>query len=274
MSTTDVFQRIDSLDAEVVQRIVDRLEFRGTDQIFVEMRDTYFQRLDLAPDARILDLGCGTGVVTRAIAARDGFCGKVVGIDYSTELIDAAETRSREQGFSDQIEFRTGDAGALEDKNESYDAVILHTVVSHVPDPPAAVSEAARVVRQGGTVTIFDGDYASLTYATGDHDVDAEVVQAILSTIVANPYVMREMPALLSDTELEIVDFISNIHAEAGAMAFFSNLVESYIPMVINAQRLSKGIAEQWLDTYRERSAKRNCFASCNFFTYIARRVK
>ena len=130
------------------------------------------------------------------------------------------------------------------------------------------------MVRSDGAVAVFDGDYASLTYATGDHEFDAEVVQAILSTIVANPYVMREMPALLTAAGLEIAEFLPNIHAEAGAMAFFSNMVESYIPMVINAQRLAKGRAEQWLDTYRERSSERSCFASCNYFTYIVRRAK
>jgi ubiquinone/menaquinone biosynthesis C-methylase UbiE len=46
-----------------------------------------------------------------------------------------------------------------------FDIVILHTLISHADDPARVLGEARRVVRPGGTVAVFDGDYASLTFA-------------------------------------------------------------------------------------------------------------
>jgi ubiquinone/menaquinone biosynthesis C-methylase UbiE len=263
---------IDSLDKEGVQRVVDRLEYRGKDEIFVAMREAYVRRMDFAPEASILDLGCGTGVVARALADRAGFSGRVVGIDYSPDLIRAAQQFAESEGVADRVEFRVGDAQALEDEDESYDAVLLHTVVSHVPDSFATLSEAARVVRRGGAVSMFDGDYASLTYATGDHDFDAEMVRAILSAVVANPYVMREVPSICRTVGLELADFIPHVHAEAGAAAFFSSLAEAYVPMAVRAQLVPEERAETWLRAYRQACASASSFASCNYYTYIAQR--
>ena len=61
----------------------------------------------------------------------------------------------------------------------SFDAVIAHTVLSHVSDPFAVLEEAARVVRPGGVVAVFDGDYASLTFGCSDPRL-GEAVEAAL----------------------------------------------------------------------------------------------
>jgi methylase of polypeptide subunit release factors len=66
----DIFQTIGSLDVDGVQRVVDRLEYRGKDEAFVGMREEYLNKLSIMPESSILDLGCGTGVVARALAAR------------------------------------------------------------------------------------------------------------------------------------------------------------------------------------------------------------
>jgi ubiquinone/menaquinone biosynthesis C-methylase UbiE len=270
--TRDIFQMIGSLDAEGVQRVVDRLEYRGKNDAFVAMREEYLRRLNLVPEANVLDLGCGTGVVARALAARDNFSGKIVGVDYSEDLIDAARRLAAKEEISERVEFRVGDASSLEDEDETFDVVILHTVVSHVPDPAAAVSEAGRVVRPGGLVAIFDGDYASLTFATGDHQADAEIVQAILSAVVANPYIMREVPVILRDAGLKIDGLIPNVLVEAGECAFFSGMAESYIPMVVRAKLMSEEQADSWLNGFRKSVSTKLSFASCNYYTYIAQR--
>lgn len=272
MTTQDIFQTIGSLDTAGIKRIVERLEYRGKDGNFVAMREQYLSQMNLPSEANILDLGCGTGVVTRALATQDGFSGSVTGIDYSSELISVAQQLAEEEGLTQQVTFRVGDAQSLEEDDESYDAVILHTLVSHVPNPMRVVSEAARVVKSGGQVAIFDGDYASLTFATSEHKFDAEMVQAILSLVVANRYVMRELPGMLRTSGLEIVRFYSNVLAEAGQGQFFSSLVESYVPMVIKEKLISQKRAESWLNAYRQASSNERAFASCNYYTYVARR--
>ena len=145
----DAMQFINEQDAATLERFIERLEYRGTDPTFVAYRDAYLKLVDLSPTAAVLDLGCGTGVVTRALAARDGFAGTVTGIDQSPDFIAAAQRLAADDGVGDRVEFVVGDVHELDLAAASFDAVVAHTLISHVRDPLAVLAEAARVVRPG-----------------------------------------------------------------------------------------------------------------------------
>ncbi len=132
------------------------------------MREAYLQHIDLGFCKTLLDLGCGTGVAARALAARKGLVTEITGIDYSPELVEAATCLAAEEGLAGRVNFRNGGSHALPDPDNSYDVVLAHTLVSHVSDPDAVIAEAARVVRPGGAVAVFDGDYAYLTFGAGN----------------------------------------------------------------------------------------------------------
>ena len=106
--------------------------------------------------------------MARAIAAHDGFAGTVTGIDQSPTSSRPPSTLAADDGVGDRVEFAVGDAHALAFRAASFDAAVAHTLVSHVRDPLTVLAEAARVVRPGGYVVVFDGDYASLTFDCSD----------------------------------------------------------------------------------------------------------
>ena len=92
MSARDAYEHINEQDEATVQSFVNRLEFRGKDATFSRYRDEYLDKLRLSPSATVLDLGCGTGVLARAIAARAGFTGRITGVDQSP--VQRCERRS------------------------------------------------------------------------------------------------------------------------------------------------------------------------------------
>jgi len=96
----DAMQFVNEQDPATRERFIERLELRGKDPTFVAYREAYLELIDLPRAATVLDLGCGTGVVARAIAARDGFTGTVTGIDLSDDFIAAAETFAADDGVS------------------------------------------------------------------------------------------------------------------------------------------------------------------------------
>jgi ubiquinone/menaquinone biosynthesis C-methylase UbiE len=267
----DAMQFINEQNAATLERFIERLEFRAKDPTFVAYREAYLKLIDLPHTAAVLDLGCGTGVVTRAIAARDGFAGAVTGVDQSPEFIAAAQRLAADEGVGDRVAFAVGDAHELDFPAATFDAAVAHTLVSHVRDPLAVLAEAARVIRPGGSVAIFDGDYASLTFGSSDPRLGQTIERAIQSMIMSSPRVMRELPRLLPRAGLRLMATQAHVYAEAGSSSFLLNLAETYGPLASAAGILPAADVDAWLADQRRSADDGTFFAACNYYAYVAR---
>ena len=212
------------------------------------LSQAYFTRLPLADAGRILALGCGTGIEVRALKRLIGPATAIVGIDHSPALIDAARRLTAEEGLADNVTYDVGDAHHTPYDDDEFDIVTLHTVISHVEDPLQVLREARRVVRPGGTVAVFDGDYASLTFAYPDHVMAKTIEEKLIQLIVANPRVMRDMPRLVAEAGLELVDAEGTLYANIGSGRFWLAAAESYGPLLARSGLLAQEIVDEWRD--------------------------
>jgi demethylmenaquinone methyltransferase / 2-methoxy-6-polyprenyl-1,4-benzoquinol methylase len=106
----------------------------------------------LRAGGRALDLACGTGSLTRDLAKRVGPEGYVLGVDFSTEMLRAAERRP-----SPNVEYRLGDATELTGiESGSFDAATIAYGARNIPDLDALFGEMARTVRPGGKVVCLE----------------------------------------------------------------------------------------------------------------------
>jgi ubiquinone/menaquinone biosynthesis C-methylase UbiE len=273
MSQGDIFRFINNASEATVQNLIKRLEFRDQDPNFTRFRNDYLEKLDFAAATRVLDIGCGTGVVTRALARRDGFSGSIVGVDHSPALIAKAQALAAEAQLENRIEFRVGDIHALEFDDGSFDIVIAHTVLSHVTDPLAATGELARVAKPGGKVVIFDGDFASMTFAYPPDSAFAKTMEeALLKAVVNNPRVMRDLPFMFRKTNLRLIHSMSYVLTEVGSASYWASAFETFGPLVVQAGLLPEEQVNTWIAWQRKAAADGVFFASSNFYTYIAQR--
>ena len=148
----------------------------------------------------------------------------------------------------------------------------MHTLISHVDDPVQVLREARRVVRPGGTVAIFDGDYASLTFGCSDPDLEQAMEEALQMTIMSEPRVMRRLPRLLPQARLSLTATQGHVYAEAGKGEFMLSLAETYGPLAAKIGVVSTAQADEWLADQRRSSGDGTFFAACNYYAYIARR--
>jgi demethylmenaquinone methyltransferase/2-methoxy-6-polyprenyl-1,4-benzoquinol methylase len=106
----------------------------------------------LQPGDSALDLACGTGSLTRDLAKRVGPEGYVLGIDFSREMLRAAEARP-----APNIEYRLEDATSLEGiPSGAFDAATVAYGARNIPDLDALFSEMARCVRPGGVAVCLE----------------------------------------------------------------------------------------------------------------------
>jgi len=272
MGTVDVYRTTDRLDDSTLEVLVARLESRGKHPRFIAMMNDYFDAMKIPSAAAVLDLGCGTGIAARALARRKTFSGRITGVDLSPYLTAAARRVAQDEGLASTIEFRTGDSQHLDVPDASFDAALVHTLLSHVGDPIAVLREVARTLKPGGTVGIFDGDYASLTFGSGDPVKGKADDEALINAIVTNPRVMRQMPQLLRDTEFELIASFSYLVADIGKADYWALAIGSFQRLLAKAGAMTESEAQAWADALVERSERGVFFGASNYYSYVATR--
>jgi ubiquinone/menaquinone biosynthesis C-methylase UbiE len=120
--------------------------------IFVEMAERLLDLAGIGKGERVLDVGCGTGIVARRAAARVGGGGHLAGLDLNEGMLRVARRVS--QGLRPPIEWRRGDALALPFADGSFDAVVCQQALQFFPDPEKGLREMRRVTAAGGRVAV------------------------------------------------------------------------------------------------------------------------
>ena len=272
IKTFDVYGNTETLDETVLDVVATRLEARGKHPTFQQMLHEYLDCMQIEKLQTALDLGCGTGFAAREIAKRPDFSGNIVGVDISPALINQASSLVEEEGLSDRVVFKVGDSRSLEDSDHSFDAVIAHTLISHLPDPQALIDEMIRLVKPGGIVAIFDGDYASLTFGNPDAEKGKAIDELIIGSIVTQARILRQLPFFLKSSGLQIENVFSYVVADVGKAEFWGSSVESMRKLLPTANAMSAEEANSWANDRNKESDDGTFFASCNYYAYVCRK--
>jgi ubiquinone/menaquinone biosynthesis C-methylase UbiE len=146
-------------------------------------RDLVERARPIGPSDRILDLGCGTGIVACMLRERLGGAANIVGLDASPILIEKARS------LTPEMDWREGDLMALPFGAESFDLILCQDMLRFVPDPVGALREMRRVLSPGGRLltSTWRPHGATLGQTLTDAGfIDIGIEEVCLSEMVAN----------------------------------------------------------------------------------------
>lgn len=158
-------------DAET-SRILDD-SYQGSD--VVRRRLANFDALGVQPGDDILDIGCGTGLLTLELARAVGDGGSITGIDPSREMLGTARKRCAGR---QHVKVMEGTADSIPADDDSFDRIISVQVFEYLTDIPTALRELARVLRPGGRVVIGDIHWDTWVWFSQDPERMASMMAA------------------------------------------------------------------------------------------------
>jgi ubiquinone/menaquinone biosynthesis C-methylase UbiE len=145
------------------------------------------------PGERVLDVACGTGVVTRLVLPHVGDTGKVVGLDLSAGRLAVARSLTSDSGMT--IEWREGDVGALPFSDANFDLVSCQQGFQFFPDRLVALREMSRVLVSGGRLALS-------VWRSIDHQPGAlAMANALQRHVSAEAAAFRHTPFALGEAE-------------------------------------------------------------------------
>jgi ubiquinone/menaquinone biosynthesis C-methylase UbiE len=264
---TDLLTRMAEQPRDVLEAIANSMNVRASEPAMRSICARYLGPLT-ALDADVLEIGCGNGAATRLIMQHVQPA-RLVGIDISAAFVKmASEAFAGRPGMS----FALGEAAATRQPGSFFDLVIAHTVYSHLVDPQAALAEAYRVLKPGGRLAVFDGDFASLTVALFDGDPLQSAASIVLRHMVHAPYIMRQLPSLLAAAGFAVESIEPHAYVQTTSPDYLLTLFSRGMNAAGRADEIGRAMVEGFNAEARRRLANRTFFGSLTFVSVIARK--
>lgn len=225
----------------------------------------------ISPHYKVLDVGCGPGVILREVAELDPTI-RATGLEISPDRVRIAV--DKHPGNS-RVTFATGDAHAMQFPSNSFDFVYSRMLFQYLPDKQHALAEIVRVCRPGGTVLLQDLDGQLLW-----HYPESPSVQRAVETVIKalgktgfDPFVGRKLFRLAQVAGLENLKVdVECYHLIAGEIR--SHILEQWklklnIAFPLIAQVLGQQGAKKQIDSFLEYLQRPDTLTYSTVFTVV-----
>jgi ubiquinone/menaquinone biosynthesis C-methylase UbiE len=264
----DVYASIAEAERAVQQRLADVMELRAADPRYQAMLRAYLSEIDFPPGAQVLEIGSGSGSVTRMLARWPNVA-HALGVDPSPVFIERARMLAADIA---NIAFQQADGRSLPLGAESFDAVVINTTLSHVPEPERLVAQAFRVLRPSGWLALFDGDYSTATVAKGEFDPLEACIGAFRTHFVHDAWIVRRLPGLVDATGFDVLSIRSHGYVEAPQGGYMLTWIDRGADVLLQGGCIGAEAAAAMKAEAQRRHAESGWFGHIAFASLIARK--
>lgn len=264
---TDPFQDVSAAGQDFIDTFARQLEVRAAEPMMVGIVEAYLDDLPWETIELAVDVGCGTGPVTRRMAARSPEV-RVIGIEPSPDLL--VHARSLAEGIGN-LTFEVGDGAALPLDDASVDAVVYHTVLCHVPNPSRLLDEAMRILKPGGTLVVCDADFSKASLAGFHGDPLQTCAEFFTEHFVTDRHLVGKLRPLVQQAGFVTRDFrvTSRTVTDADGMLVWVRLGGA---TMVERGEIGQPLADALVGEYERRKAAGTLYGHLPFATLIATR--
>jgi ubiquinone/menaquinone biosynthesis C-methylase UbiE len=242
------------------------LEARGRTATQARLRRRFLRFVRVAPGERVLEVGCGTGVVVRDLVALVGRRGEVVGVDSSRLMLAKARRLCRDSARHTRLALRVADGAHLPFVAGRFDAALAITVILHVADPSLVVGEMARVTRPGGRVGLQDQDFGVVAVTHPDRQLTDHILHGVAAHIYPEPHSGRRLPGLLRAAGLERVRLQTDVFQDTTLEPWTKTFLERRAERAVRFGIVDADTAQRWLDGFTTLVAQGAFVLTINYY--------
>ncbi|MEO1191362.1 MAG: methyltransferase domain-containing protein [Pseudomonadota bacterium] len=262
----DPYADLGAQETALQERIADAMEARCLEPAQRAIREAYLGSLDLPAGARALELGSGTGHVTKDLLDLAG-AASAQGLEPSPVMVARAQKTFGEEA---RLSFSIGNAKNSGFEDASFDLVVMHTLLCHVPGPEDVVREAFRLLKPGGVLAVCDGDYSTATAQIGDFDPLDQLVRFMINQNVTNLWIMRQIAGLLAEAGFQLGARQGHGYVAEGESSYFLSVIDRGADRMIEEGLLFVETAEALKAEARRRVEADTFFGFMSYVSQIA----
>jgi ubiquinone/menaquinone biosynthesis C-methylase UbiE len=245
------------------------LELRGAQPHQRALRRAFLAFAGVRRGWRVLDVGCGTGVVTRELRARVGAAGRVTGVDPSRAFVVEARRRGRGERAGAPCRFRVADGRRLPFPAGAFDATVAVTVLLHVPQADRVLAEMIRVTRPGGRVAALDQDLGTLVLDLPDRALTRRILDGHAERFYPNPWSGRSLyrrlrAAGLAGVRARVFPVVEPVYDE-----YVRSLLARRVAFTTRRRVVTAAEGRRWLADADRAAARGDFFMTLNFYAAV-----
>ena len=220
------------------------------------------------PGEKLLDVGCGTGVIARRLAAAVQPGGVVVGVDISRAMLDFAES----QGEAPGLRYEQANAAALPFHDAVFDGAAAARTLMHVDDPLAVLVEAQRTLRRGGRLALLEADWGTLALDHRDRDLTRRIIDWRTDCVDGDNWMGRQLARRCSEAGWQVTDVRVVVTIARDEQTTLPGSIRRCAELAHQAGVIAEDERRRWLDEIDQRLTVGQFFATMNEYIVVATR--
>jgi len=227
----------------------------------------------LSPNSgeRILEIGCGSGILCRLISPRLQPEGCIYGLDISLQFLIEAKNIITKLGIPDGITFGCGAGESLPYPDSTFDGALAARLLLHVDNPDSVVREMVRVVRQGGKVVVMDWDFETVAVDHPDRELTRRLLHWRNDYRGGNNWSGRQLWRRMATSGLQsltVHPVVSVTHGESDGL---TQSLWRAAEVARDDGAISQNEHDVWVNELKERIQSNTYFASIVYFIISGR---